>query len=101
MTNGVVTAETATVTWGANDYVGVYAGRENGNLFLQAKIAGALTDRVEAEAGAGTGETLYVGSRADGSESVNAVVADLVFHDRPEDIDPIGYLAGVPGGGSK
>jgi len=49
--------------------------------------------------GAGTGETLYVGSRADGSESVNAVVADMVFHDRPEDIDPVGYLAGVPGGG--
>jgi len=101
MTNGVVTAETATVTWGANDYVGVYAGRENGNLFLQAKIAGALTDRVEAEAGAGagTGETLYVGSRADGSESVNAVVADMVFHDRPEDIDPMGYLSAIPGGG--
>lgn len=101
MTNGVVTAETAAVTWGANDYVGVYVGRENGNLFIQAKIAGALTDRVEAEAGAGAGtdETLYVGSRADGSESVNAVVADMVFHDRPEDIDPEGYLSQVPGGG--
>jgi len=45
--------------------------------------------------GAGTGETLYVGSRADGSESVNAVVADVVFHDRPEDIDPIGYLSQI------
>jgi hypothetical protein len=98
LTNGTATVELA-VTWAANDIIGVYAGRQNGKLFLQAKIAGALTDRVEAEAGAGTGETLYVGSRADGSESVNAVVADMVFHDRPEDIDPVGYLAGVPGGG--
>jgi hypothetical protein len=101
ITNGVVEAETAAVSWSEDDYVGIYAGRQNGKLFLQAKIAGALTDRVEAEAGAGTGETLYVGSRADGSESVNAVVADMVFHDRPEDIDPEGYLAGVPGGGEE
>lgn len=103
ITNGVVEAETAAVTWAANDIIGVYAGRQNGKLFLQAKIAGALTDRVEAEAGAGagTGETLYVGSRADGSESVNAVVADLVFHDRPEDIDPMGYLSAIPGGGGE
>jgi hypothetical protein len=88
LTNGVVTAETAAVSWAVDDYVGIYAGRQNGKLFLQAKIAGALTDRVEVEAGAGagTGETLYVGSRADGSESVNAVLADLVFHVRPEDI---------------
>jgi len=50
---------------------------------------------------AGTGETLYVGSRADGSESVNAVVADVVFHDRPEDIDPVGYLSAIPGGGGE
>ena len=52
LTNGTDTAELGAV-WDADDYVGVYAGRENGNLFIQAKIAGALTDRVEAEAGAG------------------------------------------------
>src|SRR5690606_15041739 len=55
LTNGVVTAETAAVTWAADDIVGIYAGRKNRKLFVQAKIAGALTDRVEAEAGAGAG----------------------------------------------
>jgi len=102
MTNGVVTAETATVTWGANDYVGVYAGRENGNLFIQAKIAGVVGDKAEQAGDAiGSGTTLYVGSRTDGSESSNAVLADFVLHDRPEDIDPEGYLSAIPGGGEE
>ena len=46
-----------------------------------------------------TGST--VGSKADGSESVNAVVADFTLHDRAEDIDPEGYLSQVPGGGGE
>jgi len=102
ITNGVVVAETATVTWGANDYVGVYAGRENGNLFIQAKIAGVVGDKAEQAGDAiGSGTTLYVGSRTDGSESSNAVLADFVLHDRPEDIDPEGYLSAIPGGGEE
>lgn len=44
---------------------------------------------------------IYVGSRTDGSESSNAVFADFVLHDRPEDIDPEGYLSAIPGGGEE
>jgi len=96
LTNGVVEAETAAVNWSENDYVGIYAGRENGNLFIQTKIAGAVTERAEMAGDAiDSGTNLYVGSKADGSESVNAVVADFVLHDRPEDIDPIGYLSQI------
>jgi hypothetical protein len=31
----------------------------------------------------------------------NAVLADFVLHDRPEDIDPEGYLSAIPGGGGE
>jgi hypothetical protein len=102
LTNGVVTAETAAVSWGANDYVGIYAGRDDdtGNLFIQAKIAGAVGEKAEVVGDTvDNGTTLYVGSRTDGSESSNAVLADFVLHDRPEDIDPEGYLYSIPGGG--
>ena len=102
LTNGAVTAETAAVTWGANDYVGIYAGRDDtmGNLFVQAKIAGVVEDKEQAGDAIDSGTNLYVGSKADGSESVNAVVADFVLH-TGEDIDPEGYLTGVPGGGGE
>ena len=43
---------------------------------------------------------IFIGSAVGGSSAANAVLADFVIHDRPEDIDPEGYLAGMPGGGS-
>jgi len=42
---------------------------------------------------------IFIGSAVGGSSAANAVLADFVIHDRPEDIDPEGYLAGMPGGG--
>lgn len=42
---------------------------------------------------------IFIGSAVGGSSAANAVLADFVIHDRPEDIDPEGYLSRVPGGG--
>lgn len=33
--------------------------------------------------------------------AANAILADFVLHTRPADIDPIGYLSAVPGGGGE
>ena len=43
---------------------------------------------------------LYIGSLSDEGETPNAVLADFVLHDS-SDIDPEGYLAGVPNGGGE
>ena len=96
--NGVVTAQTA-VAWAADDIIGIYAGRKNRKLFIQAKIAGTVGDCAIAPCGEiESGTTLYLGSKADGSENINAVIGDFVLHD-PHEIDPIGYLSAIPGGG--
>lgn len=46
----------------------------------------------------GDSKDIHIGSNSDSEEHVNAVLADFVLHDSG-DIDPEGYLAGVPGGG--
>lgn len=46
----------------------------------------------------GDSKDIHIGSNSDSEETVNAVLADFVLHDSG-DIDPEGYLAGVPGGG--
>jgi len=51
MTNGVVTAETAAVSWGQRITSESMQGGENGNLFIQAKIAGVVGDKAEQAGG--------------------------------------------------
>ena len=85
--------------WAAEDFVGIYAGRKNGKLFVQAKVAGVVGDCAIAPCGeAEAGETLYLGSKADGSENINAVIGGFVQHD-PHAIDADSFFATVPGGG--
>ncbi len=101
ITNGVVEAETAAVTWAADDIIGVYAGRKNRKLFVQAKIAGTVGDCAIAPCGEiESGTTLYLGSKADGSESINAVIGDFVLHD-PHEIDADAFFTTVPDGGGE
>lgn len=99
-TNGMVTVEMAETEWLAGDTIGVYAGRAAGKLFIQAKIARVVNGKAEQSGDAADSVTnLHIGSKPDGSETANAVIADFTLHDRPGDIDLEGYLSRVPGGG--
>ena len=45
-------------------------------------------------------KNIFIGSSYGGAiRHAGGVIADFVLHDRPEDIDPEGYLSQVPGGG--
>ncbi len=72
-TDGVNTVETD-VSWIAGDIVSVKTGRSDGKIFMEVDGGGKIekdSDMVD------SGTTLNVGSNTDGSNNVNAIIADL------------------------
>jgi len=70
-----------------------YVRKHNGEIVSDSKNVTALTGLT----------TILIGCHIPIStpRAANAVFADFVLHDRPEDIDPEGYLSQVPGGGEE
>ena len=68
-----------------------YVRKHNGEIVSGSRDVTALTGLTTILVGCSVPATQY---------AANAVFADFVLHDRPEDIDPEGYLSRVPGGGS-
>ncbi len=66
MAYGAAAAELE-ATWDAGDVIGIYGGRQNNKVFIQAKIAGALASKAEGQTGeeVESGDRLFVGSRPD------------------------------------
>ena len=101
ITNGTITSKTNVVTWNKNDFVGIYAGRKDGKLFIQTKIAGVIGDKIEATSDfIDSGIYLYIGSLSDGSENINAIIGNFVVHNYLQDINSLDFLNSVPGGGA-
>jgi len=46
-------------------------------------------------------KNIVIGSHYGAIRHAGGVIADFVLHDRPEDIDPEGYLSAIPGGGGE
>jgi len=89
-----------TTDFNAGDILGFYLERRTDRFRLASKFTG--------------GEIVYTPWASDdrrlsgikkvdigGGSPANAVLADFVLHDRPEDIDPEGYLSAIPGGGGE
>ncbi len=51
MQYGGAIAETSPVSWSADDIIGVYGGKKDGKLFVQAKVAGELGEKTAVEVG--------------------------------------------------
>ena len=69
----------------------LYVRKHNGEIVSDSTNVTALTGLTTILVGCSVPATQY---------AANATLADFVLHDRPEDIDPEGYLSRVPGGGS-
>ena len=65
----------------------LYVRKHNGEIVSGSRDVTALTGLTTILVGCSVPATLY---------AANAVFADFVLHDRPEDIDPEGYLSQVP-----
>ena len=101
--NVLVSRGLPSIGFAEGDIVALYFERRVDKFRLTGKFAGgeiASSNWVADDRQLPDFNTIYVGCQK-AAFHANAVLADFVLHDRPEDIDPEGYLSAIPGGGGE
>jgi len=101
--NVTVSVGLPSIGFAEGDIVALYFERRVDKFRLAGKFAGgeiAFSNWAADDRQLPDFNTIYVGCQK-AAYHANAVLADFVLHDRPEDIDPEGYLSAIPGGGEE